>query len=77
MKPGIFWLHVHLFDDPRRRVWAIQSRGRYQTARRVVLRAPVETRFRGLENDRQPRAYLRGRGVVSWPQPGVALIREA
>lgn len=62
-EPRVFRLHIDAFDAPRGRVWAVQTGGRYLTARRVVCRVPTESIFRG-RGARQPRAYLRGRGVV-------------
>ena len=63
MKGRTFKIHVDAFDAPYQRIWAVQCAGEYRTARRVVCRVPTESVFRGA-GARQPRAYLRGRGVV-------------
>jgi hypothetical protein len=63
-QPRVFKLHVNRFDEPRGRVWTVQQGGQWRTARFVdVAGVELETVFRGVES-RQPRAYLRGRGVV-------------
>jgi hypothetical protein len=63
MAPRVFWLHVHYLTDPRQRVWAVETGGHYFTARGVTCQVPLTTVFRGL-HARQPKAYLRGTGVV-------------
>lgn len=63
--PRVFWLHVHQLQDWRRRVWAIEQGGRYQIATRVTVKVPLETVFRG-PDAKQPKAFLRGRGIVRW-----------
>lgn len=62
MKGRTFKIHIDAFDAPYQRVWAVQTGGRYLTARRVVCRVPTESVYRGRR--RQPWAFLRGRGVV-------------
>jgi hypothetical protein len=63
-RPGrVVWLHVHYLTDPRRRVWAVETQGRYLTAQAVKVRIPMETVFRG-QHSRQPKAYLKGKGIV-------------
>ena len=63
MTPRVFWLHIDSFDAPKGAIWAVQTRGEYLTARAVDVRVRVDTVFRG-RGARQPRAFLRGRGVV-------------
>lgn len=63
MRPRRFWIHVDHLGNPRGRVWAVQTAGRYLTATAVDCRVPTETVFRGRDAS-QPRAYLRGVGVV-------------
>lgn len=62
-KPRAFRLHVHYLTEPKRRVWAVQTAGQYLIARDVDVQVPVMTVFRGPES-RQPKAFLRGKGVV-------------
>jgi hypothetical protein len=70
-----FWIHIDAFDAPYGRVWAVQTRRQYLTATRVECHVPTHTVFRGRAG-RQPRAYLRGIGVVV--QHGATItIREA
>jgi hypothetical protein len=75
VKPRVFWLHVHHFDAARGRVWAVQTGGKYLTAAQIDVRVPLATVFRG-RRARQPRAYLRGRGVIR-RRAGVLMIQEA
>lgn len=63
-RPVRFRLHVDHLSNPKRDVWALQFRRRYLTLRRVAVRVPVETVFRGA-SARQPRAFLTGRGAVA------------
>jgi hypothetical protein len=63
-KPRAFWLHVDHLENPDRDVWAVQSGRRYHTATHVQVEVPMETVFRGDRVKRQPKAYLRGKGVL-------------
>jgi hypothetical protein len=60
----VFWLCVNRLDEERGRVWALVQGGRWLVGRRIdVAGVALETVFRG-RTARQPRAFLRGRGVV-------------
>ena len=58
-----FWLHIDHINNAEGKVWAVQvtSQRQYLVAHRVIVNVPVETVYRG---DRQPRAYLKGRGHI-------------
>jgi hypothetical protein len=71
-----FWIHVDRFDAPHLRVWAVQTAGQYLTARSIDCRVPTTTVFRG-RGARQPRAYLRGRGVVEQRGAHIVISPEA
>lgn len=75
MSARVFWLHVHYLKEPNGRVWAVETGGHYFTARAVDVRVQLGTVFRGARA-RQPRAYLRGRGVVR-RRSGCLVIRAA
>lgn len=60
--PRVFHLYINRFDAPHARVWAVETGGHYFTARAIDCQVPTTTVFRGVH--RQPRAYLRGTGVV-------------
>jgi hypothetical protein len=64
MKPCKVWLCVDRFDAKDGYVWAIRAGNRWFTAKHVKQQIPMETVFRG-RHARQPKAYLRGYGVVT------------
>lgn len=71
-RPRAFKLHVNYLTEPRGRVWAVQQGGRWHVARHVDVRGvELATVFRGADA-RQPKAFLRGRGVVR-RRPGSVL----
>jgi len=60
-----FWLHFNRFGQKRgEKVWVVYRRGRTVETKKVVCDVPLETVYRG-HGARQPRAYLKGRGVVT------------
>jgi hypothetical protein len=73
MKPArVFWLHVHYFGA-REGSWAVQQGGRYLTAKRVDVAPDVALSTVERKPGRQPRGFLRGRGVVR-RRPGRVLV---
>ena len=54
-----FILCIDRFDALGGRVWAVRRNRRWATARRVDVRVPVTTVFKG-RFARQPKAYLTG-----------------
>lgn len=72
----VFRLHIHYLTEPNRKVWAISTSGRYLIATDVQVHVPLETVFRG-PGAKQPKAYLKGRGVVRRHKGGVLSIKAA
>jgi hypothetical protein len=67
-------LHVHYLTEPKGQVWAVDTQGRYRICRAVRVYIPPETVFRG-PNARQPKAYLKGKGIVRKGKDGVLELR--
>lgn len=76
MKPRTFWAHVYCLSEPKGRVWAISTQGRYLIATALDIQVPVETVFRG-PAARQPKAYLKGKGVVRKHRDGRISVQAA
>lgn len=57
-------------------VWAVRTRGKWQTAKHVRIAIAMETVFRGREA-MQPKAYLEGVGVVRADGHGTITIAAA
>ena len=64
---------MHAFNEGDARVWAVKQGKRWRVCGDVVVRVPVETVFVG-KDAAEPRAYLRGVGVVTTLEPGRILI---
>lgn len=64
-KRRVFWLHFNRFaaakGDPD--IWTVFVKGQEQYAKKVYCKVPLETIYRG-DSAPQPRAYLKGKGVV-------------
>ena len=74
-KPRIFHLHFNRFGVKRqaRDVWTIHRSDRCIQVRAVEVKVPVTTVYKG-DTAPQPRAYLKGRGVVHLHADGTATI---
>lgn len=61
----VFWLHFNRFGARKGSsdTWTVKSGGKNQHARKVICDVPLETIYKG-DSAPQPRAYLKGRGVV-------------
>ena len=77
MKPAVFWHFVHYIDSPGDRDWVVLWRGRYMRATRVETAADVATTTVKRPPGRQPRLFIRGRGVVRRRPGGVLEITRA
>ena len=65
MRRKVVWIHIDHLANPGKDVWGIQyGRDKYYTAKEADIRIPLKTVFRGIKA-RQPKAYLRGKGVVT------------
>lgn len=66
MKPYAFRLHFNRINMQRgeENVWTVHTHGMCLQGREVSCSVPLTTVFN--PNGRQPRAYLHGRGRVSW-----------
>lgn len=64
-KPRVFWLHFNRINVQRGcdDIWTVHLSDRCIQVRKAIVRVPVETIYKGA-TARQPRAYLRGTGVV-------------
>ena len=76
MKSRVFWAHVHYLSEPKGRVWAVQTGGKYLIAKAINVLVPVETVFKG-PDAKQPKAYLKGKGVVRKHRDGRISVRAA
>lgn len=77
LKPRAFKLHFNRLGMKRGSpdVWTIQlSRGCLH-ARHVSVRVPVETIYKG-DTAPQPRAYLKGKGILHRKAGGVVVIKS-
>lgn len=76
-KPALFWLHFNKFDASRFAgdIWTIRQHNRNCYVKRVVCEVPLVTIYRGHEA-RQPRAYLKGIGVVRIQQGHAIISKE-
>ena len=74
-RPRVFWLHFNRFGAKRaaKDVWTVHLSDRCIPARKVEVKVPVETVYKGDEAP-QPRAFLRGRGVVKVRRGGLVEI---
>jgi hypothetical protein len=57
-----FKLHIDHIDNPDKDVWVVEWKGRYITAHQIWCEVPLHARR---VRERQPRAFLVGRGVVT------------
>ena len=67
---------IDRFDAKDGRIWAVRTRGKWFTARRVQIGIAMETVFRG-RDAMQPKAYLQGIGVVRAYGDGTITIAAA
>ena len=75
-KPRAFRLHFNRFGAKRyaKDVWTVHVTGACLAASKVDCRVPVETVYLG-DEAKQPRAYLRGKGIVTCHKDGTISIR--
>lgn len=73
-KPKKFVLHFNRINMQRGNpaVWTVHNSEGCHQAEEVVVKVPLETRYR--PNGRQPRAVLTGRGVVRRISPAVVEV---
>ncbi len=76
MKPRSVILCINRFDAEDGHVWLVRSGRKWLTAKRVKVDIDMETVFKG-PNARQPKAYLRGVGVVRTDGRGTVTIANA
>lgn len=64
-KPRVFWLHFNRFGAKRgtKDAWTVHLSDRCIQTPKVEVRVPIETIYKG-DMAPQPRAFLRGRGIV-------------
>ena len=62
-KARIVVVCIERFDAPDGKVWAVRDGRQWLTAKRVVIDTAMATVFNGVKA-RQPKAYLKGYGVV-------------
>lgn len=62
----IVWLHFNRFRAKRNdaQTWTVRTGRRNRYARKVICHVPLTTVYRG-DRAPQPRAYLRGHGIVT------------
>ena len=65
LKPRTFWLHFNRINVQRNDpdIWTIHLSDRCIQTRRVEVKVPLETVYKGPEA-RQPRAFMRGKGKI-------------
>jgi hypothetical protein len=65
MKPRVFWLHFNRFNAKRasKDAWTVHLSNRCIMTPKVHVKVPIETIYKG-DSAPQPRAFLRGKGVV-------------
>lgn len=74
-KPRVFWLHFNRFGAKRaaQDVWTVHLSDRCVPAKKVVVNVPLETIYKG-DDAPQPRAFLRGRGIINVKRDGIVEI---
>ena len=77
IKPRVFRLHFNRFGAKRHAqdVWTVHVTGACIHAKKVDVRVPVETIYKG-DSAPQPRAFLRGKGVVTCHLDGTVSITK-
>lgn len=64
-KPYVFHLHFNRFGQKRgEKVWTVHQNGKCRQFKSVCVNVPVTTVYLG-DSAQQPRAYLRGIGIVT------------
>lgn len=65
MKPRTFWLHFNRINVMRWNddIWTVHLSDRCIQTKKVVVRVPLETIYKG-HTARQPRAYMKGKGII-------------
>ena len=75
MKPKSFWLHFNRLNAKRTdSIWTVHLSDRCIQCKSVDVRVPIHTVYKGAMA-RQPRAYLKGRGIVEVKVGGRVEIR--
>lgn len=76
MKPRTFWLHFNRINVIRGNddIWTVHLSNQCIQAKSVDVRVPIHTVYKGA-TARQPRAYLKGIGVVRKMSGGRVEIR--
>lgn len=76
MKPRVFRLHFNRFGAKRsaKDVWTVHMSDRCIPARTVECHVPVTTIYKG-DTAPQPRAFLKGKGIVTVHKEGRVTIR--
>ena len=72
-KPKVFWLHINALWDPDGDIWAVKWKNKYIYCKHVYVYVDVKTVFRGL-SFKQPKAFLKGIGVVRKNKTGEVFI---
>lgn len=75
-KPKVFHLHFNRFNARRgsKDAWTVHTGGKCLFARQVNVRVPVVTIYKG-DDAPQPRAFLKGVGIVIVKRGGKVEIR--
>lgn len=76
-KPRTFWLHFNRINVQRGNpdVWTVHLSDQCIQAKSVRVYVPLQTVYKGA-TARQPRAYMKGKGIIRVHKDYVSIVRE-